>query len=126
MWPTALLILALASSPSAHPHRRAAKPKRRGPMRMTATAYCDKGHTDAGPKVARGMAAADPRVLPFGSVVRVDGLGGKPQTFVVTDTGSAVKGRRLDIFMPSCRAARRFGKRSVVARLVGTRPVAGQ
>src|SRR5438046_4862387 len=84
--------------------RSPAHPKSHKPMRMTATAYCDKGTTDGGVHTRRGIVAADPRVLPIGSTVRVMGLGGNAQTFLVADTGSAVKGRRLDIFMPSCRA----------------------
>ena len=97
----------------APPHPRV-KPHR--PVRMTATAYCDKGETDGGIRARRGIVAADPRVLPIGSTVRVTGLGPKAQTFTVADTGSAVKGRRIDIFMPSCRAAKRFGRKPVVVR----------
>jgi len=116
--PTATLILAtlIAFSTSAtKPH--AATPHK--PPRYTVTAYCTKGTTDSGTHTKRGIVAADPRLLPFGSVVRVTGLGAKPQTFVVTDSGSAVKGRHLDVFMPSCAAARKFGKRVATARVVG-------
>jgi 3D (Asp-Asp-Asp) domain-containing protein len=99
-----------------HPAHRPTHPKSHRPMRMTATAYCDKGETDGGVPAQRGVVAADPRVLPIGSTIRIDGLGTRPQTFLVADTGSAVKGRRVDIFMPSCRAAKRFGKRPVTVR----------
>ena len=85
-------------------------------MRMSATAYCNKGETDGGVRAQRGVIAADPRVLPIGSTVRIDGLGTRAQTFLVADTGAAVKGRHVDIFMPSCRAAKRFGKRPVTVR----------
>jgi 3D (Asp-Asp-Asp) domain-containing protein len=38
--------------------------------------------------------------------------------YTVLDTGSTIKGRDLDIFMSSCRAARRFGKRPVHVRIL--------
>lgn len=85
---------------------------------MTATAYCNKGETDGGIRAQPGIVAADPHLLPIGSTLRVSGLGSKPQTFTVADTGSAVKGRHIDIFMPSCRAARRFGRRPVIVRTI--------
>lgn len=85
-------------------------------MRMTATAYCDKGTTLSGMRARRGIVAADPRIVPIGSVVSVAGLGPRSQTFIVADTGAAVKGRRIDIFMPSCAAAKRFGRRPVIVR----------
>ena len=116
--PTSTVFLAavLAFSTSAtKPH--AARPHK--PARYTVTAYCIKGTTDSGTHTKRGIVAADPRLLPFGSVVRVVGLGAKPQTFVVTDSGSAVKGRHLDVFMPSCAAAKKFGKRVATAHVVG-------
>lgn len=89
-------------------------------MRFTATAYCDRGETQSGTQVRHGIIAADPRVLPMGSVVRIEGVGVRPGNYVVSDTGAAVKGRRLDIFMSSCAAAKRFGRRAVTARLIKT------
>lgn len=108
------LVFAAALLPPS-PHARA-RPKSHKPVRMTATAYCDKGITDGGVRTRRGIIAADPRLLPIGTVVRIDGLGARTQTYVVSDTGSAVKGRHVDIFMPSCRAAKRFGRRPVMVR----------
>ena len=59
------------------------------------------------------MVAADPEVLPLGSRVRVQGLG-RPhdRAYDVEDTGRAVQGRELDIFMHDCRAARVFGRKT--------------
>jgi 3D (Asp-Asp-Asp) domain-containing protein len=83
---------------------------------FTATAYCRRGETQSGAPAHRGVVAADPRLLPTGSRVRLHGIAGRPQTYVVEDHG--VHGRRLDIFMPSCRAAKRFGKRPVHVHVV--------
>jgi 3D (Asp-Asp-Asp) domain-containing protein len=113
-----VLASALLSAPT-HPPARA---KIHQAMRMSATAYCDKGETDGGVQAQRGIVAADPRVLPMGTTVRIDGLGRRSQTYLVADTGSAVKGRRIDIFMPSCRAAKRFGRRPVTVRAIAPPP----
>jgi 3D (Asp-Asp-Asp) domain-containing protein len=96
-----------------------AQPKRKsgGAMRFTASAYCDEGTTKSGMPARQGIVAADPRVLPIGTVVQVRHSDGRTATYVVADTGAAVKGRHLDIFMPSCAAAKRFGRRSVTARV---------
>ena len=79
---------------------------------FTATAYCLKGRTAMGHGVRRGIIAADPRVLRLGSKINV-GAGAYSGEYLVSDTGGAVKGRRLDIWMPSCAEARRFGRRTV-------------
>lgn len=78
-----------------------------------ATAYCLKGRTADGGSVRRGIVAADPRVLPLGSRIQING-GGYSGTYTVADTGGAVKGRKLDIWVPNCSEAIRFGRRSVM------------
>lgn len=79
---------------------------------FTATAYCLKGRTASGSGVRRGIVAADPRVLPLGTKISLN-AGAYSGSYVVADTGGAVKGRKLDIWVPSCSEARRFGRRSV-------------
>ena len=78
----------------------------------TATAYSLRGRTASGKRVARGVIAADPRVLPLGTRVRID-AGDFSGEYVVADTGGAVKGRRVDIWTPTSREAMRFGRRAV-------------
>jgi len=88
-------------------------------MRMIATAYCDRGPTKSGVRAQRGVVAADVRRLPLGTRLRVMGPGkGYAGVYTVLDAGSTIKGRDLDIFMSSCRAARRFGKRPVHVRIL--------
>lgn len=65
-----------------------------------------------GHAVRRGLIAADPRVLPLGSRVYVD-AGPWSGNYLVSDTGGAIKGKKIDIWVPGCSEARRFGRRSV-------------
>jgi 3D (Asp-Asp-Asp) domain-containing protein len=78
----------------------------------TATAYSLRGRTASGRYVARGLIAADPRVLPLGSRVRLE-AGSMSGEYLVADTGGAVRGRHVDIWIPSARDAMRFGRRPI-------------
>lgn len=84
---------------------------------FTATAYCLKGRTALGHGVRRGIIAADPRVLGLGSQVILS-AGSYTGQYIVSDTGGAVRGRRIDIWVPSCSEARRFGRRNVTISLI--------
>jgi 3D (Asp-Asp-Asp) domain-containing protein len=96
-------------------------------LKVSVTAYCVKGQTDAGTPTRPGIVAADPRVLPLGTVVRIDGLrGGYNGTYTVTDTGRAVKGNDVDIFVPNCDAAKRFGRQTGRVRVLSRKPLNGQ
>lgn len=88
-------------------------------LRFTATAYC-KGHTTAsGVQVRSGIAAADPNLLPVGSVVQIDGLSDKYNgIYTIMDTGPAVKGRQVDLYMWSCYEALDFGRRNIQLNVV--------
>ena len=63
---------------------------------FVATAYCLKGRTAMGHGVRSGLIAADPRVLGLGSRINL-GAGTYSGTYLVSDTGGRIKGRRLDI-----------------------------
>ncbi len=79
---------------------------------FSASAYCFSGRTATGQAVRRGLIAADPRVLKLGSKVYIS-AGPWSGTYTVSDTGGAIKGKRVDIWVPGCSEARRFGRRSV-------------
>jgi len=66
-------------------------------------------------------AAADPTVLPIGSIVYVDGFGER----LVHDVGGLVKGRHLDLFVANCGEARRWGRRVRTIHILHT-PVSGE
>jgi 3D (Asp-Asp-Asp) domain-containing protein len=83
-------------------------------VHFTATAYC-KGHVTASGVAPRsGVAAADPNLLPQGSIVQLDGV---PQAhqglYTVLDTGPKVQGKHVDLYMWSCHEALAFGRRPV-------------
>ena len=83
-------------------------------LRFTATAYCRGTTTASGVNVRTGIAAADPDLLPVGSVIQVERLGERYNgIYTVMDTGPAVQGRHIDIYMWNCDEARyEFGRRS--------------
>ena len=83
-------------------------------FRFDATAYCKGTTTAAGTAVRTGMAAADPALLPIGSVIRVDApVEQHSGIWTVMDTGPEVKGREIDLYMWSCYDALAFGRRTV-------------
>ena len=89
---------------------------------FTATAYSLRGRTATGGTVRRGVIAADRRVLPLGTRVRLE-AGSYSGEYVVADTGGAVRGRKIDIWVPQSSEAMRFGRRPVrLTVLTRTRP----
>jgi 3D (Asp-Asp-Asp) domain-containing protein len=78
------------------------------------TAYCLAGYTASGTPVGPGTVAVDPRVIKLGTRLRIPGYGRAR----ALDTGSAVKGNHIDVWMRSCSAARAWGVRHLRIRLV--------
>ncbi|HEV8587843.1 MAG TPA: 3D domain-containing protein [Pyrinomonadaceae bacterium] len=78
----------------------------------SATAYSLRGRTASGQYVTRGLIAADPRILPLGTRVRLE-AGPWSGEYLVADTGGAIRGRKIDIWTPSSREAMQFGRRPV-------------
>jgi 3D (Asp-Asp-Asp) domain-containing protein len=83
-------------------------------LRFTATAYCKGTTTASGVNVRKGIAAADPDLLPVGSVIQVDRLGERYNgVYTIMDTGPRVHGRHIDIYMWSCNEALDLGRRAM-------------
>jgi 3D (Asp-Asp-Asp) domain-containing protein len=83
-------------------------------LRFTATAYCKGTTTASGVNVRTGIAAADPELLPVGSVIQVDRLGERYNgIYTIMDTGPKVQGRHIDIYMWSCYEALELGRRGI-------------
>jgi 3D (Asp-Asp-Asp) domain-containing protein len=89
-------------------------------IEMSSTMYCLKGHMRTGVRTRDGMAAGDPRVLPLGSVVRVSHPDGRLiGIFTIMDTGGAIRGNKIDLYVDSCREAIRWGRAPVVTEVLG-------
>ena len=89
------------------------KEVRTAPQAYIAFSYslCCRGASGLG--VRRGTIAADPRVLPFGTRVQMTGAGAYDGEYLVTDSGSAIKGNKIDVWVPTIQEARRFGRKNV-------------
>ncbi|WP_236334042.1 3D domain-containing protein [Paenibacillus auburnensis] len=78
------------------------------------------GITYSGVKVRRdknavSTIAADPKVLPLGSILYIPGYG----YAVVADTGSAIKGRKIDLYFATTKQVyKEWGKKTVVVQLI--------
>jgi 3D (Asp-Asp-Asp) domain-containing protein len=80
-------------------------------LQFSATAYCKGTTTASGVNVRSGIAAADPDLLPVGSVIQVDAPGARNDgVYTIMDTGPKVQGRHLDLYMWSCHEALKFGR----------------
>jgi len=86
--------------------------------RFEATAYTIEGITKSGIETQRGVIAADPRVLPLGTVVQISGIGPYSGRYLVADTGREIKGREVDIYVRNDAAAKRFGRKIVTVRVL--------
>jgi 3D (Asp-Asp-Asp) domain-containing protein len=96
--------------------RRAAKLGE--PVDVALTAYCLKGLTRRDHYVRQGIVAADPKVFPLGRYVEIYVGSEYYGRFLVDDTGRVIKGNILDIWTPTCREARVFGRTKGTAVLV--------
>jgi 3D (Asp-Asp-Asp) domain-containing protein len=83
-------------------------------LTFSATAYCKGLTTSSGVPAQSGVAASDPALLPVGSVVNVDGADSRYNgIYAVMDTGPAVQGRQVDLYMWNCNEALEFGRRPI-------------
>lgn len=73
------------------------------------------GITASGTKAQPGTVAVDPRVIPLGTKLYVASIDGSPDYGFATaeDTGGAIKGNKIDLFMENSKDCFDFGRRSV-------------
>jgi 3D (Asp-Asp-Asp) domain-containing protein len=91
--------LARAGAEKDHPYR----------LKVDAVAYHLPGKTALGIPVRKGVVAVDPRLIPLGTKLHVPGYGHS----IAADVGVAIKGRIIDLWFPSTKAARKWGRRTV-------------
>lgn len=78
--------------------------------KMEATAYTATGNkTATGTVPKKGTVAVDPSVIPLGTELYVEGYG----KGVAEDTGGAIKGNIIDVYMDSEQEARQWGRKTV-------------
>jgi 3D (Asp-Asp-Asp) domain-containing protein len=78
------------------------------------TAYCSGTHTATGTRVRVGAVAVDPKVIPLKSklyILAADGTSWMYGYAVAEDTGGAVKGNIVDLYMPDYDDCINFGRR---------------
>lgn len=95
--------------------------KNLGSFKISAYCHCSKccgksdGITATGTKVAANRTiAVDPKVIPLGSKVIIDG-----QTYIAEDTGGHIKGNRIDMYFPTHQQALNWGIKYKNVTLVG-------
>jgi 3D (Asp-Asp-Asp) domain-containing protein/peptidoglycan hydrolase CwlO-like protein len=76
---------------------------------VSSTAYALTGTTATGLPVGQGVCAVDPAVIPLGTRFDVPGYG----SCLAADTGSAIVGDRIDVWVPTEAAAIGWGRRDV-------------
>lgn len=90
-------------------------------LRMTATGYdaspASNGGTSktmTGFRVTHGLVAVDPRIIPIGAHLYIEGYGHA----VAADVGGAIKGYRIDLGHDSRRGANNIGRRTVIVHIL--------
>lgn len=84
------------------------------------TAYCTgcSGITATGINLRANpnlkVIAVDPRVIPLGSRVWVEGYG----EAIAGDTGGAIKGNKIDVFIPNYQDALNWGRKTVTVKIL--------
>lgn len=90
-------------------------------LRMNATAYAadvtGSGRTKMGYRADFGHVAVDPRVIPLGSLVFVEGYG----FAIASDTGGAIKGNRIDLCYPDRHRAAAYGHKMLQVHVMRSR-----
>lgn len=89
-------------------------------LHMEATAYCledgnGDGVTATGTMPLEGRTVAvDPNVIPYGTELSINGKDG----YIAEDTGGAIKGHRIDVFMTNRKDALQFGRQTVRVQIL--------
>jgi 3D (Asp-Asp-Asp) domain-containing protein len=96
----------------------AAPRKRPTQYTFLATAHSQEGTAKDGTQSREGTVAADTKVLPLGTRIRISGAGPYSGVYKVIDTGSAVDGKHIDIYLRNDAEAKRFGRKEVKVKVL--------
>jgi 3D (Asp-Asp-Asp) domain-containing protein len=97
------------------PKKEASRSKEPEILTMEATAYTHTGNmtkTETWPRV--GTVAVDPKVIPLGTELYVEGYG----KAVAEDTGRLIKGMRIDVFLETEQECIKWGRKMVKVRVL--------
>lgn len=103
-----------AAAPASRPAPPAAPSGEKRKLTVTATGYALRGKTATGVSVAWGIVAVDPGVIALGTRISIPGYG----EGVAADTGSAVRGARIDLWFPTQAEALAWGSRTITITLL--------
>jgi peptidoglycan hydrolase CwlO-like protein len=95
--------------PSPSPTGADVSPEPGRQVAVSATKYCLTGTTATGIPVQHGVIATDPAYIPLGTRMFVPGYG----EGVAADTGGAVLGWTIDLWVASCAEANAYGRQTV-------------
>lgn len=100
-----------------------APPRYGDPVPVEMTAYClTKTQTRRGRYVRAGIVATDPKLFPLSRYLELYVGRRYLGRFLIDDTGRLIKDNIIDIWMPTCREARIWGRRKGTAVLVPREP----
>jgi len=92
-----------------------------GELKVVATAYyagggglSGDGSTATGLRARKGIVAVDPRLIPLGTKLYIEGYG----QALAADTGGWIKGDRIDLCFDSLEECYRYGRRKIYVYLV--------
>ncbi|MGP6149686.1 3D domain-containing protein [Priestia flexa] len=112
-----------AAKTSAKPAAKAPAPAAKKEFTVTATAYTGSckgcsGITATGINLKKNpnlkVISVDPKVIKLGSKVWVEGYG----TAIAGDKGSAIRGNKIDVFIPNQKEALKWGRKTVKVRIL--------
>jgi len=112
---TALVVSVVETGPAAGARGDPSSHPRVYRLKVDAVAYHLPGRTALGMPVRRGVVAVDPSLIPLGTRMHVPGYGPS----IAADVGTAIKGRIIDLWMPTDKAARSWGRRTVTITVFG-------
>jgi 3D (Asp-Asp-Asp) domain-containing protein/peptidoglycan hydrolase CwlO-like protein len=95
--------------PAPEPNTPGPRPPGGQPMVVDVVAYCGGVGTASGLPLGWGTVAVDTRVFPFGTKMYIPGYGDG----VAADRGTAIIGRIIDIWFPTCAQARAWGRKTL-------------